>query len=167
MSCHMKNKFDGSIFKTDYLKINYHISEQYLCKIFSEKIMLLVILAIVSILDCDQFKNYIGTGKLSKRNPTEWSDGLSVPVVDDKSLSLWTIDHITKLINWLKFVIFDMTCTTCPSYRMYIIWTISDCNRYYTTCIELSWYEINIKLFIANVIDSQFILNLSSWPRAQ
>ena len=57
-----------------------------MCKIFNEKIMLLVILAIASILDCDQFENYIGTGKLSKRNPAE-SDDLSVPVVDDQSLS--------------------------------------------------------------------------------
>ena len=41
------------------------------CKIFSEKMMLLVILAIVSILDCDQFEKYIGTGKLSKINLSE------------------------------------------------------------------------------------------------
>ena len=41
------------------------------CKIFSEKTKLLVILVIVSILDCDQFENYIGAGKLFKRNPAE------------------------------------------------------------------------------------------------
>ena len=58
--------------------------------------MVLVILAIVSILDCDQFENYIGTGNLLKGNPTEWSDGLSVPV----SHKSWGHDQSLSPNDW-------------------------------------------------------------------
>ena len=88
-----------------------------MCKIFSEKIMELVILAIVSILDCDQFENYVGTGNLIKGNPTELSDGLSVPdwqcPINHGAMinpSLRTIDHIIKLLISISIMICVFGC---------------------------------------------------------